>query len=59
MKTVLKKLITFIVTILLVTFFVFVAFELIPGDAATARLGINATPEALSALREEMCNDVK
>ena len=54
MKTVLKKLITFIVTILLVTFFVFVAFELIPGDAATARLGINATPEALSALREEM-----
>ncbi len=54
MKTVLKKLITFIVTILLVTFFVFVAFELIPGDAATARLGINATPEALSALREKM-----
>ncbi|MCR5831650.1 MAG: ABC transporter permease [Lachnospiraceae bacterium] len=54
MKTVLKKLITFIVTILLVTLFVFVAFELIPGDAATARLGINATPEALSALREKM-----
>ncbi len=54
MKTVLKKLITFIVTILLVTFFVFVAFELIPGDAATARLGINATPEALSTLREKM-----
>jgi peptide/nickel transport system permease protein len=33
---------------------VFVAFELIPGDAATARLGITATPEALSALREKM-----
>ncbi|MBO4889917.1 MAG: ABC transporter permease [Lachnospiraceae bacterium] len=54
MKIVFKKLITFAVTILLVTFFVFVAFELIPGDAATARLGINATPEALSALREQM-----
>lgn len=54
MKIVFKKLITFAVTILLVTFFVFVAFELIPGDAATARLGINATPEALARLREEM-----
>lgn len=54
MKTIVKKLITFIVTVLLVTLFVFVAFELIPGDAATARLGINATPEALAALREEL-----
>lgn len=54
MKTILKKVITFFITVLLVTFFVFVAFELIPGDAATARLGINATPEALSALREEL-----
>ena len=54
MKTILKKLFTFIVTVLLVTLFVFIAFELIPGDAATARLGINATPEALMALREEM-----
>ena len=54
MKTIIKKIITFIVTVLLVTLFVFIAFELIPGDAATARLGINATPEALMALREEM-----
>lgn len=35
-------------------FFVFIAFDLIPGDAATNRLGINATPEALERLREEM-----
>ncbi len=54
MKTVLKKVLTFFITVLLVTFFVFAAFELIPGDAATARLGINATPEALNALREEL-----
>lgn len=54
MKTIIKKIITFFVTVLLVTLFVFIAFELIPGDAATARLGINATPEALMALREEM-----
>ncbi len=54
MKTVFKKLFTFVITVLLVTLFVFIAFELIPGDAATARLGINATPEALSVLREEL-----
>ena len=54
MKTVLKKSITFIFTVLLVTFFVFIAFELIPGDAATAMLGTNATPEALAKLREEL-----
>ncbi len=54
MKTVFRKIITFFITILLVTFFVFVAFEMIPGDAATARLGINATPEALARAREEL-----
>ena len=54
MKTIFKKIITFIITVMLVTLFVFLAFDLIPGDAATARLGINATPEALSRLREEL-----
>lgn len=54
MKTVFRKIITFFITILLVTLFVFVAFEMIPGDAATARLGINATPEALARAREEL-----
>ena len=54
MKTAVKKLFTFLITVLLVTLFVFIAFELIPGDAATARLGISATPEALEALREEL-----
>ncbi len=54
MKVIVRKLLTFIVTVLIVTLFVFIAFELIPGDAATARLGINATDEALNALREQM-----
>ncbi|MBQ6129467.1 MAG: ABC transporter permease [Lachnospiraceae bacterium] len=54
MKTVLKKIASFIITVLLVTLFVFLAFELIPGDAATFRLGTNATPEALERLREEL-----
>lgn len=54
MAKIIKKLATFILTILLVTFLVFLAFQLIPGDAATAKLGTNATPESLNALREEM-----
>lgn len=43
-----------LITILLVSFLVFLAFELIPGDPALAKLGTNATPEKLSALREQM-----
>lgn len=54
MKIILKKAASFLATVLLVTLFVFIAFDLIPGDAATNRLGINATPEALARLREEM-----
>lgn len=54
MKFAVKKLISLILTVLMVTLFVFAAFELIPGDAATARLGTNATPEALLKLREEL-----
>lgn len=54
MKYILKKIFTFLITVLLVTLFVFLAFELIPGDAATAKLGTNATPEALEAMRKSM-----
>jgi len=54
MKYFIKKILTMIITILLVSFLVFLAFELIPGDPALAKLGTNATPEKLSALREEM-----
>lgn len=35
------------------TIFVFVVLRMLPGDIATARLGTNATPEALEALREQ------
>lgn len=54
MKYAAKKISTFIITVLLVTAFVFFAFELIPGDAAVARLGTNATAESLAALRTSM-----
>lgn len=54
MRYILKKILSSIITVLLVTLFVFIAFELIPGDAATAKLGINATPEMLEAVRKSM-----
>ena len=54
MKYVGKKLGAMLVTLLLISFLVFLAFDIIPGDAAMAQLGTEATPERLEALREEM-----
>ncbi len=54
MKYVGKKLGAMLITLLLISFLVFFAFDIIPGDAATAMLGTEATPERLAALREEM-----
>lgn len=46
-----KKMISMLVTLLVVSFLVFLAFAVIPGDPAVAKLGIQATPERLAALR--------
>lgn len=54
MKYVGKKLGAMLVTLLLISFLVFLAFDIISGDAAMAQLGTDATPERLEALREEM-----
>lgn len=54
MKYFAKKLAGFIATLLAVSFLVFLAFAVIPGDPATAMLGTQATPERVEALREEM-----
>lgn len=53
-KKILKKVISIIATLLLVSFLVFFAFNIIPGDPAVSKLGTNATPERVQALREEM-----
>ncbi len=42
-----------LVTLLFISIIIFVGVEALPGDAATAYLGQSATPESLSALREE------
>ncbi len=54
MKQIFKKLASMLITLLIVSFLVFLAFDLIPGDAATSQLGTQATPERVEALREEM-----
>ena len=54
MKYMIKKLTTLIITLLLVSMVTFVAFSVIPGDAAIAKLGTEATEERIEALREEM-----
>lgn len=53
-KRILKKIISMLLTLLAVSFCVFAAFEIIPGDPAVAKLGSNATPEAVARLRAEM-----
>ena len=54
MKYFLKKLMTLIITLLLISFLSFTAFSVIPGDAALSRLGKDATEEQIETLREEM-----
>ncbi len=51
---VLRKVAGLIGTVLLLSFFVFLAFQILPGDSAVTKLGTNATPEQIAALREEM-----
>ena len=40
--------------LLLISIIVFLAFSVLPSDAAIAKLGQNVTPERLAALREQM-----
>lgn len=54
MKYIIKKTITALVTVIAVSFLVFLAFEIIPGDVATKMLGVNATPKKVEALREQL-----
>ena len=54
MKYIIRKLTALILTLLLVSFFTFIAFQVIPGDSAVASLGTSATKEAIEALREEL-----
>lgn len=54
MKFFIKKLITLIITLFVISFLTFTAFSVLPGDAALTRLGKDATEEQLDRAREEM-----
>ncbi|NCC68148.1 MAG: ABC transporter permease [Clostridia bacterium] len=54
MRYVMKKIGIFILTLFVVSILVFLAFQIIPGDPTTNILGMQATPEKIAALREEL-----
>ena len=54
MKFILKKIGTLIITLVIISFLSFLAFSLIPGDAAVSNLGMDADEAAVEALREEL-----
>lgn len=54
LRTVLRRLGLGAITLFLVSILIFVATQLLPGDAAQAALGKNATPQALAALRARL-----
>ena len=54
MKYILKKLLTLIIALFLISLVVFLAFSVLPADASIAKLGTNATPERIAALRSQM-----
>lgn len=57
-KTVFKRLLLLVVTLLLVTVLAFAAFSIIPGDPTDSILGLNATEEQVAALREQLGLDL-
>lgn len=54
MKFIAKKIGTLFLTLLIISFLSFLAFSLIPGDAALSSLGVDGDKEAVEALREEL-----
>ena len=54
MKTLVKRVLLLIATLLLVTILAFVAFSIIPGDPTSSILGVEATPEQIAALRDRL-----
>ncbi|MCB1451880.1 MAG: ABC transporter permease [Nitratireductor sp.] len=53
-----KRLVSFAVTLALATIVIFAMLEIVPGDPARLMLGINATQDAVDALRQQMGLDL-
>ena len=54
MKYIIKKFFSMIITLVVVSFCVFLAFNVIPGDPALRKLGTEASPELIAQVRHEM-----
>ena len=54
MKSMLRRVLMLLATMLIVSFLTYAAFELISGDPAEAMLGTQATPARVEALRKEL-----
>jgi peptide/nickel transport system permease protein/oligopeptide transport system permease protein len=54
MKYIIRKIASLVITLLIISFVTFLAFNVIPGDAAASKLGMDATEEQVEALREAM-----
>lgn len=50
----LKRLLSLCLTLIAASLIIFVAIEIVPGDPASYMLGLNAQPETVAALREEL-----
>ncbi|MEX2650738.1 MAG: ABC transporter permease [Alphaproteobacteria bacterium] len=53
-RLLIRRLALGLLTLLAVSFLIYVGTELLPGDVATALLGRNATPESVAAMREAL-----
>lgn len=49
-----KRIVMGLITLFLASIVVFACLEIVPGDPAQLMLGLNASPEALEALRQEL-----
>ena len=54
LRYILKRLISLGLSLIAASVVIFIAIEIIPGDAASYMLGLNASPEAVDALREQL-----
>lgn len=54
MRYIIKKIVALIMTLFVVSALSFLAFQMIPSDAAVVQLGNTATPEKIEALQKEM-----
>ena len=53
-----RRLLSLVLTLILASLIIFLALEVVPGDPASVMLGVNAQPETIAALRQELGLDV-